>query len=212
MVGRVSGMAVRPVGAEAAVGRAPVGLSLPGRIPGNLAIWVGILSEMSEFAMMFVVYFIAKVHNPELFNEGPTRLNTLAGTLNTLILITSSYCVAKAMVAIRRDQQRRCVRWLLLAVLAGCTYLVIKLLEFRWNAQQGIHSDTNLFFTVYYYTTFNHLLHVGWASVAVLWVAIRVRMGIYTAAQHEGLEAVASYWHMIDLAWIVIFPLLYVLR
>jgi len=189
-----------------------VGLSLPGRIPGNLAIWVGILSEMSEFAMMFIVYFIAKVHHPELFYEGPTRLNTLAGTLNTLVLLTSSYCVAKAMVAIRRDQQRLCVRWLLRAVLAGGIYLVIKLLEFRWNAQQGIHSDTNLFYTVYYYMTFNHLLHVGWASIAVLWVAIRVRMGIYTAAQHEGLEAVASYWHMIDLAWIVIFPLLYVLR
>jgi len=203
---------LKPVVTEDPPQPTAVGLSLPGRIPGNLAIWVGILSEMSEFAMMFIVYFIAKVHNPELFNEGPTRLNTLAGTLNTLVLITSSYCVAKAMVAIRRDLPRLCVRWLLRAVLAGVIYLVIKLLEFRWNAQQGIHSDTNLFYTVYYYMTFNHLLHVGWASVAVLWVAIRVRMGIYTAAQHEGLEAVASYWHMIDLAWILIFPLLYVLR
>ena len=212
MAVRASEQVLTTVAAER-LPRSPfVGLSLPGRVPGNLAIWVGILSEMSEFALMFIVYFLAKVHNPELFNEGPTRLNTLAGTLNTLVLLTSSYCVAKAMVAIRRDQQRRCVRWLLRAVLAGCVYLVIKLLEFRWNAQHGIHSDTNLFYTVYYYMTFNHLLHVGWASVALLWVAIRVRMGIYTAARHEGLEAVASYWHMIDLAWIVIFPLLYVLR
>ena len=190
----------------------PRGLSLPRRIPGNLAIWVGILSEMSEFALMFIVYFIAKVHNPELFANGPGRLNTLAGTVNTLLLLTSSYFVAKAMVAIRRDQGRLCVRWLLGAVAAGGLYLVVKMFEYRWNAAQGIHADTNLFFTVYYYTTFNHLLHVAWGSIAVLWVAARVHLGIYTAQQHEGLEAVASYWHMIDLAWIVIFPLLYVLR
>ncbi len=188
------------------------GLPRPGRIPGNMAIWVGILSEMSEFAMMFIVYFIAKVHHPELFHQGPSQLNTLAGTLNTLVLLSSSYFVAKAMVAIRRNQQRICVRWLLLAVLAGAVYLVIKLLEYRWNAQRGIHSDTDLFFTVYYYMTFNHLLHVGWGSGAVLWVAMRVKMGMYDADRHEGLEAVASYWHMIDLAWIVIFPLLYVIH
>ncbi len=188
------------------------GLALPGGIPGNLAIWVGILSEMSEFALMFVVYFLAKVHNPELFARGPGQLNTLAGTANTLLLLTSSYCVAKAMVAIRRDLGRACVRWLLSAVACGGLYLVIKVFEYRWNAARGIHADTDLFFTVYYYTTFNHLLHVAWGSIAVLWVAARVHMGIYDARQHEGLAAVASYWHMIDLAWIVIFPLLYVLR
>ncbi len=60
-------------------------------IPGSLAIWAAILAEMSEFAVMFVVYFLAKVHNPELFHEGPTRLSTSAGTANTLIMLTSSF-------------------------------------------------------------------------------------------------------------------------
>jgi len=183
-----------------------------GRIPGNMAIWVGILSEMTEFALMFVVYFIAKAHHPELFSEGPLQLNTLAGTLNTLILLSSSYFVAKAMQAIRRNHVQACMRWLWMAIAAGCAYLVVKYFEYEWNAAHGISKDTNYFFGVYYYTTFNHLLHVGWGSAAILWGIIGVKLGTFTAQSHAGLEAVAVYWHMIDLAWIVIFPLLYVLR
>ena len=81
------------------------------RIPGSMAIWVGILSEMTEFAAMFIAYFIAKVHNPELFEQGQQQLSTLAGTLNTLVLLSSSYFVAKAMVSIRRRNTVSCVRW-----------------------------------------------------------------------------------------------------
>ncbi|KRT56147.1 Heme/copper-type cytochrome/quinol oxidase, subunit 3 [endosymbiont of Ridgeia piscesae] len=182
------------------------------RVPGGWPIWVGIFSEMSEFAMMFIIYFIAKAHYPELFNDGPTRLNTLAGVLNTLVLLTSSYCVAKSMQAIRRDDSTACVRWLWLAILAGAAYLLIKSWEYHWNESVGITKDTNTFFTVYYYTTFNHMLHVGWGSAAVLWAIMGIKRGSFTAQNHGGLEAVACYWHMIDLAWIVIFPLLYVLR
>ncbi len=69
-------------------------ISKSNRIPGNVAIWVGILSEMTEFAAMFVAYFIAKAHYPDLFNEGPQQLNTLHRTLNTLVLHTSSWFVA----------------------------------------------------------------------------------------------------------------------
>lgn len=183
-----------------------------GRIPGSMAIWVGIFSEMSEFALMFGIYFLAKVHHPDVFDEGPLKLNTLAGTINTLLLITSSFFVAKAMAAMRRNQLQVSVRWLAMAIAAGWLYLVIKYLEYVWNTEQGIGPDTNLFFTVYYYMTFNHLLHVGWGSGALLWGILRIRSGGYTPENHEGLESIASYWHMIDLAWIIIFPLLYVLR
>ena len=182
------------------------------RIPGSMAIWVGILSEMTEFAAMFLAYFIAKVHHPELFEQGQQQLSTLAGTLNTLVLLSSSYFVAKAMMSIRRGNIGSCVRWLWMAVAAAGVYLIIKYFEYQWNAAQGISSDTNIFFTVYYYTTFNHMLHVGWGSAAILWGIAAIKMGVITPQNHGGLEAVAVYWHMIDLAWIVIFPLLYVLR
>ncbi len=80
------------------------------RIPGNGAVWVGIFAEMTEFALMFMVYFLARVHYQEIFAEGPLRLNTMAGMLNTLAMLTSSYFVARAMNAIRADQLVQCGR------------------------------------------------------------------------------------------------------
>ncbi len=181
-------------------------------IPGNLAIWAAILSEMSEFAVMFIVYFIAKVHNPELFAEGPTHLNTLAGTTNTLIMLSSSFFVIRSVMAVRDDQLKTATRWLWGAVACGILYLIIKYLEYRWNAAQGLETETNIFYGVYYYVTFNHFLHVGWGSAGLVWVIYRIKTGIYTKTEHEGLINMALYWHMIDLAWITIFPLLYVIR
>ena len=181
-------------------------------IPGSMAIWAAILAEMSEFAIMFIVYFLGKVHNPELFYEGPTRLNTLAGTANTLIMLTSSFFVIRAVMAMRNDKPETSSRWLWGAVICGVLYLIIKYFEYQWNAAQGLETETNIFYGVYYYVTFNHFLHVGWGSAAIVWVIYRINTGIYTKDDHEGLVNMALYWHMIDLAWITIFPLMYVIR
>jgi cytochrome c oxidase subunit 3 len=181
-------------------------------IPGSLAIWSAILAEMSEFAIMFIVYFLAKVHNPVLFNEGPARLSTFAGASNTLLMLTSSFFVVRAVIAIRQGNAVNSARWLWGAVLCGALYLVIKYFEYQWNTTQGLSTETNIFYAVYYYVTFNHFLHVGWGSAAIVWVIYRLNTGVYTRESHEGLLNVAVYWHMIDLAWITIFPLLYVIR
>lgn len=181
-------------------------------VPGNFAIWAAILAEMSEFAVMFVVYFLAKVHNPEIFHQGPTRLNTNAGTANTLFMLTSSFFVVRSVMSVRVGQFRSASRWLWGAVVCGLLYLVIKYFEYQWNTAQGLDTQTNIFFGIYYYITFNHFLHVGWGSAGLVWVIYRINTGIYTKYEHEGLINMALYWHMIDLAWITIFPLLYVIR
>lgn len=182
------------------------------KIPGNRAVWVGIFAEMTEFALFFLVYFIAKAHYPEQFNQGPLQLNTLAGTLNTFALISSSFFVAKALAAIRLNKPEQSITWLWRAVMCGGIYLVIKVWEYHWNVEQGIHTNSNNFYTMYYYMTFNHLLHVGWASGSLLWAIRQIKAGYYTQNNHIGLTAIACYWHMVDLAWVIIFPLLYVLR
>jgi cytochrome c oxidase subunit 3 len=183
-----------------------------GRIPGNKGIWAGILSEMTEFALLFGVYFIARAHYPEVFRQGPARLSTLAGTLNTVMMISGSYFVAKAVHAIRQNRQQACLRWLFLVLLAASSYMLIKALEFQWNLGHGIKGGMNLFFTVYYYLTFTHMVHVLWGMMGLVWVMVRTRSGAYSPQDHDGLEAFASYWHATDLAWLVIFPLLYVLH
>ena len=183
-----------------------------GRVPGNGAIWVGILSELTEFAIFFVAYFIAKIHYPEAFATGTAQLNTTAGIVNTLCLLSSSYFIAKAIAAIRKNQVKRCEYWLWATLAMAVCYLVIKAYEFHWNDLNNIHANTSEFFTVYYFMTFNHFLHVGWAGCAILYMVIRTRKGAYSADNYDNLEALAIYWHMIDLMWILIFPLLYVLR
>lgn len=183
-----------------------------GNIPGNFAIWAAILAEMSEFAIMFIVYFLAKVHNPELFYDGPTKLNTLAGTVNTLLMLSSSFFVVRSVISMRNDKPKESAKWLWAAVICGALYLSVKIIEYQWNSAQGLDSETNIFYGVYYYVTFNHFLHVGWGSAGIIWVIFRINTGIYTKNEHEGLINIALYWHMIDLAWITIFPLLYVIR
>lgn len=187
-------------------------LPVPGRIPGNRGIWAGILAEMTEFALLFGVYFVARVHFPQAFRDGPLQLNLYAGTFNTLLMITGSYGVANAVIAIRCNHPVASLRWLLLVLFAACAYFVTKYLEFRWNARHGVTGGSDVFFTVYYYLSFTHMVHVGWGIIGLLWVMARTRGDAYTPQEHSGMEAFASYWHATDLVWLIIFPLLYLLR
>ena len=160
---------------------------------------------------MFLVYFIARAHHPGAFHQGPAKLWTLAGILNTLIMLTSSYLVAGAVHAVRADRQRPALLWLGLALVTGLGYPLMKVLEFRWNLAQGLTGQGDVFQLAYYYLTFNHLVHVSWGLLGMVWVLGRLATGAYTADNHRGLIAFASYGHATDLIWLMIFPLFYVL-
>lgn len=183
-----------------------------GFLPGNRGIWAGILSEMTEFALLFAVYFIARAHFPESFHGGPPRLNTFAGTFNTLLMISGSYCVANAVLTSRADRRRATAWWLIGVLACALGYMVTKYFELRWNSEHGINGEAGIFFTVYYYLTFTHMVHVLWGIMGIVWVSGRNAMGAYSSSDGEGLEAFACYWHATDLAWLVIFPLVYLLR
>lgn len=182
------------------------------KTPGNIAIWILIYAELTEFGLFFLAFLVARVHAPQVFIEGPPTLNTLAGTLNTLVLITSSFFVARAMAAIKVGDRKSCMRWLWFTLAAGATYCGIKGWEYFWNEAAGIETRASTFYALYYYLTLNHWLHVMIGMCTIAFVLLRTYWGDYSAEDHEGLECAASYWHMIDLVWIVIFPLLYVLR
>lgn len=182
------------------------------RIPGNKGIWVGIFCVLVEFLLLFSVYFVAKAHYPEAFRTGPDKLITLAGVTITLLLLTSGYCMVKAVEAIRRDARAATLRWVGTAILLGLGYPLVKLFEIRWNVAHGIDGAAGIFYTVYYYLTLNHLVHVSWGLLGLLWVAVRTALGIYSSRDYSGLEAAAMYWHTTDVIWLVIFPFFYVLR
>lgn len=187
-------------------------LPVAGHIPGNRGMWAGILCEMTEFAVLFAVYFTARFFLPQEFRAGPEQLNLFAGTLNTLFMISGSYFVVSAVIAIRQNRPAVSVRWLALVMLAAAGYMVTKYVEFRWNTAHGVTAGNGAFFTVYYYLTLTHMVHVFWGMIGLGWIIFRTHGGAYSPAEHEGMESFASYWHATDLVWLIIFPLLYLLR
>ena len=181
------------------------------RVPGNKGIWAGITCEFVEFLVLFAVYFIARAHFPDAFHAGAQRLSVVAGTTITLLMITSSYFIACSVNAIRQDKQRAAVIWLVAGLVVALGYPLTKALEITWNLAQGINGESGIFFTVYYYLTFTHLVHATWGILGILWVLARLLFRGYSSEDYAGLEALACYWHATDIIWLVIFPLFYVL-
>lgn len=180
--------------------------------PGDLAIWIFILAELTVFAIFFAAYAFTRMSNPELFNSYQATLDRGAALTNTLALITSSYFVVRALAAIRVGEGGRCARWLGLAILMGLVFLGVKGLEYAHHFGLGITLSTNRFYMFYLSLTFFHFMHVILGLVILLAVALKARKGDYDAQEHTGVETGASYWHMVDLVWLILFPLVYVMR
>lgn len=180
--------------------------------PGDLAIWVFILAELLAFGVLFVIYGVARAKNLALFDEMQLSLDRNAGAINTVLLITSSWCVARAVGAIKQNRAALSARWLAAAQLGGLGFLVVKFFEYSAKFAAGIDLDTNLFYMFYLSLTFFHFMHVVLGLVILGFVWNKTRQGGYSAEDCHGMETGASYWHMVDLVWIVLFPLVYVLR
>jgi nitric oxide reductase NorE protein len=180
--------------------------------PGDLAIWFFILAELLVFAVFFLAYAWTRRANIELFNEFQLTLDRRAGLINTLALLASSYCVVRAVAAVRGDQVRRCAHWLLAAIGLGGVFLVVKLIEYGHHFGQGVSLSTNTFYMFYLSLTFFHFMHVIMGMVILAAIALKAWRGGYSATSHSGVETGASYWHMVDLVWLILFPLVYVMR
>ncbi|MCU7814674.1 MAG: cytochrome c oxidase subunit 3 family protein [Candidatus Thiodiazotropha sp. (ex Rostrolucina anterorostrata)] len=180
--------------------------------PGDLAIWVFILAELGAFAAFFGSYAFTRMKNVELFNHYQMTLDKDAALINTFALITSSYFVVRAVAAIRDSDSRGCVRWLVVALVMGAIFLVVKSQEYAHHIGEGITLSTNTFYMFYLSLTFFHFMHVIMGMVILAAVAVKAKRGCYSAEQHTGVETGASYWHMVDLVWLILFPLVYVMR
>lgn len=187
-------------------------LDRPTQPPGDLAIWFFILAELLVFAVFFLAYAWTRRANIELFNEFQLTLDRRAGLINTLALLTSSYCVVRAVAAVRGDRVRSCAHWLLAAIGLGGVFLVVKVSEYAHHFGQGITLSTNTFYMFYLSLTFFHFMHVILGMVILAAVAAKAWRGGYSAADHSGVETGASYWHMVDLVWLILFPLVYVMH
>jgi nitric oxide reductase NorE protein len=187
--------------------------------PGDFAIWIIIYVELVTFGLLFLGYSFSRRANIELFNQSQQMLNQTSGLINTLILISSSFFVANAVNRIKNMTQvddksanKEASKWLLFAMFAGLAFVAIKLLEFVHVFGLGITLSTNDFFMFYILLTVFHFMHVL-LGLIILWnIYIKTKRYGYSDGDYKGFETGASYWHMVDLLWIVLFPLIYIIR
>ncbi|MDF1589335.1 MAG: cytochrome c oxidase subunit 3 family protein [Gammaproteobacteria bacterium] len=181
-------------------------------LPGDLAIWFFIFMELLVFGVFFIIYAVVRLQHSDLFNQYQLTLNRDIGAVNTLLLITSSYFVVRAVDAIRHNQTTYCIQWLYAALLAGAGFLILKSVEYVAIFSDGINVTTNTFYMFYLSLTLFHFFHVILGMIILFAIVIKAKKGAYNADNHIGIETGASYWHMVDLVWIILFPLVYLIR
>ena len=185
---------------------------VPRRLPGVDGVWVAIGADSVIFAILFGNFMQTRLHNVAVFEVSRHTLNMNLGGIDTLILLTSSWSVALAIQALKGDLVDRVPRYLLGGVVTGVMFMVSKSVEYFDKFAKGITPATNDFYMWYFTLTGIHLLHVVFGTSLLTYLWVRSRRRAYSSLQRVVPECVASYWHLVDLLWIIIFPLLYLQR
>ena len=190
-------------------------------VGARLGMWLFLFTELILFGGMFLVYSIYRFTHPEEFHIAAKELNTLIGTFNTMILLTSSLTMALSIVAIQKDNKRLSIFFQFLTIFLALFFMVNKGFEWSVKFHHGIYpgSDTLLnmksgeilFFGLYYVMTGLHGLHV---IVGVVMIGFMMRFtsnGVVTHDNYVKLENTGLYWHLVDIIWIFLFPLFYLI-
>jgi nitric oxide reductase NorE protein len=180
-------------------------------LPGEEGTWVFILGDMSVFAVFFATYLYYRTQDPTLFRASQRTLHQSYGAINTLLLLTSSLFVVTGVRAIRR-QLRVAPRLFVGAFACGLGFCLLKVLEYHDKIAHNQTPSTNSFYLYFFILTGVHLFHllIGMGLLVFLW--LQSRRTAHTPQQIAFIEGGASFWHMVDLLWIVLFPLLYLAR
>lgn len=179
-------------------------------LPGEEGTWIFIFGDMTVFALLFGVYIEARSKDPELFNLSQEALNQNFGAINTLLLLTSSLCVVTAIRAMRSDRVRHLAPPLIAGAFAcGLGFCLIKYLEYSDKLSSGIKPATNDFWMYFYVLTGLHFFHLLIGMALLAFIFIQARKPKIDERRFAFVEGGACFWHMVDLLWIVLFPLLY---
>jgi nitric oxide reductase NorE protein len=173
-------------------------------LPGHRMMWVLILSEFITFGLLLLAFVAAHVVQPQTFAAGQALLDPRLGGANTLVLLTSGWLAALAVVEREQGWMDRAQLRLAGAMALGCVFVGLKLFEYEAKAQAGIGLDTKTFFALYFLITGFHLLHVVMGIVV-----------LGAVAWHDGTENLrtdAAFWHMVDLVSVVTYAIIYLVR
>lgn len=187
----------------------------------KFGMWLFLVQEVMLFGGLFVGFAIYNYLYPEMFREAHHFLDKRMGALNTVFLLVSSWTMVMAVGKIQRNEQRASLRYLLVTFLLAGAFMVVKYFEYTHKIHDGLlpgkyFSNTELhapnaylFFTLYFMMTGLHGLHVLLGMFAILWLMWRMNRGDFHEHNFGAVEFVGLYWHLVDLVWIFLFPVLY---
>jgi nitric oxide reductase NorE protein len=181
----------------------------PERLPGDGHMWVMVLGDLVIFGGYFIVFMIYRSMHPDEFLRAQQHLDITIGVVNTVILLTSSWVVARAVLAARAGRHEAAIRLTYAGGIGGLMFMVCKGYEWVVKIEAG-HTNSEMFYSFYYVLTGVHLIHVL-IGLIVLGVIVR-ELRNPSRRRASVVEASAVYWHMVDLLWVIIFGLLYVMR
>jgi cytochrome c oxidase subunit 3 len=186
-------------------------------------IWLFMATEILMFGAIFVGYSIYHALYPEMFAEGAKYLDWRLGFVNTLVLIFSSLTMALGIYYLQRNQPKKATLSLAITIFCGAVFMCVKYFEYTHKFHLGIfpghlldvakvhpeHSNLGLYFGFYFVMTGLHGIHVLLGMGLITWVMIRTMRGDFNPNYYTAVEGVGLFWHVIDLIWIFLFPLLY---
>lgn len=195
----------------------------------KLGMWLFLITEVLLFSGMFVAYAVFRQWHPVAFAEASATLDVTLGTINTVVLLTSSLTVALSIHYIQRNKVTACVLNLIATLLLAGVFMVIKYFEYTAKFEHGAfpgglfdphgaHYEhlaqipyAPQFFSIYFVMTGIHGFHVLVGMLVFLWVAWRAWRGAYTDEYYTPVELTGLYWHLVDIIWIFLFPMLYLI-
>lgn len=195
------------------------------REASSLGMWIFLITEVMFFGGAFLTYTINRSLYPVVFGEASRELNVRLGGFNTAVLITSSLTMAMAVWASQKGKKKQLILFLSATLFLGCVFLGVKYIEyaekfhhhlvpgasFQFPGDVGARAHAQLFFSLYFGMTGLHALHMIVGAGLLIWLLSRAVRGRFTPQYNSPVEICGLYWHFVDIVWIYLFPLLYLI-
>jgi cytochrome c oxidase subunit 3 len=188
----------------------------------KMGMWLFLFTELLLFGGLFIVYMVYRSLNPEAFLLASFELDVWMGTFNTVVLLVSSMVIAMSITAIQKGNSKLSIQLLILTVVLAIVFLIVK--YFEWSAKihhglfpgQAVYDSLppgeSLFFFLYFFMTGLHALHIIIGGVIIGFAIYRTKKGLINKDNYSLTENSGLYWHLVDLIWIYLFPLFYLIH
>ncbi len=186
---------------------------LPAATPAQIdnakfAMWLYLASEVVIFAILIAVYIVFRYNNPDVVHDIHEEVGIILVSINTFLLLASSWAMVMGLQQIQRGNQQGLIQWIGITAVLGTVFVALQYVEYNELGHLGLSLSTEFGMRFYAPTAF-HGVHV---IIGVLWalrVILRARKGYYTAQNYLGVEIFGLYWHFVDVVWILLFTVIY---